>query len=29
LETHNGDLYGWETITMSRRGAGALGSTDE
>ena len=29
LETHNGDLYGWETITMSKRGDGALGSTGE
>jgi dUTP pyrophosphatase len=29
LETHNGDLYGWETITMSNRGTGALGSTGE
>jgi dUTP pyrophosphatase len=29
LETRNGDLYGWETITMSKRGDGALGSTGE
>ncbi|HIO53374.1 MAG TPA: hypothetical protein EYN32_07000 [Phycisphaerales bacterium] len=29
METHNGDLYGWETITMSNRGEGALGSTGE
>ena len=29
LETHNGDLYNWHPITISNRGAGALGSTDE
>ena len=28
LETHTGNLYGWHQITMSKRGAGALGSTD-
>jgi dUTP pyrophosphatase len=28
LETHSGDLYGWYPITISERGAGALGSTD-
>ena len=29
LETHSGDLYNWYPISMSNRGAGALGSTDE
>jgi len=29
LETHSGDLYGWYPITISERGDGALGSTDE
>jgi len=28
LETHSGDLYDWYPITISDRGAGALGSTD-
>jgi len=28
LETHSGDLYNWYPITISDRGAGALGSTD-
>ena len=28
VETGNGDLYGWYPITMSDRGEGALGSTD-
>ena len=29
LETQNPDLYGWYPITISDRGDGALGSTDE
>ena len=29
LETTNPDLYGWYPITISERGDGALGSTDE
>ena len=29
LETKNPDLYGWYPITISDRGDGALGSTDE
>ena len=29
LETHSGDLYNWHPITISNRGDGALGSTDE
>ena len=29
LETKNPDLYGWYPITISERGDGALGSTDE
>tara|TARA_R110000824_G_scaffold165018_1_gene341527 strand:+ start:246 stop:704 length:459 start_codon:yes stop_codon:yes gene_type:complete len=29
METSNPDLYGWYPITISDRGAGALGSTDE
>ncbi len=29
LETQNPDLYGWYPITISERGDGALGSTDE
>ena len=29
LETQNTDLYGWYPITISDRGDGALGSTDE
>jgi dUTP pyrophosphatase len=29
LETSNPDLYGWYPITISQRGDGALGSTDE
>jgi dUTP pyrophosphatase len=29
LETHSGDLYNWHPITISNRGTGALGSTDE
>ena len=29
IETHNPDLYGWYPITISNRGDGALGSTDE
>ena len=29
LETHSGDLYNWYPISMSNRGDGALGSTDE
>ena len=29
METQNGNLYGWYPITISDRGAGALGSTDE
>ena len=29
LETQNPDLYGWYPITISVRGDGALGSTDE
>ena len=28
LETHSGDIYDWHPISMSNRGAGALGSTD-
>ena len=28
LETHSGDLYSWHPITISDRGTGALGSTD-
>lgn len=28
LETHSGDLYNWHPITISDRGTGALGSTD-
>jgi dUTP pyrophosphatase len=28
VETGNGDLYGWYPITMSDRGKGSLGSTD-
>tara|TARA_R110000824_G_scaffold72996_2_gene186027 strand:+ start:16863 stop:17339 length:477 start_codon:yes stop_codon:yes gene_type:complete len=28
LETHTDDLYSWYPITISDRGAGALGSTD-
>ena len=27
LETNSGDLYDWSPITISNRGAGALGST--
>ena len=29
VETQSGDLYGWYPITISDRGTGALGSTDE
>ena len=29
LETGTGDLYNWHPITISNRGDGALGSTDE
>ena len=29
LETGSGDLYNWHPITISERGTGALGSTDE
>jgi len=29
IETSEGDLYGWYPITISDRGAGALGSTGE
>ena len=29
METSNPDLYGWYPITISERGAGALGSTDD
>jgi dUTP pyrophosphatase len=29
LETHSGNLYNWHPITISNRGEGALGSTDE
>ena len=29
METRNPDLYGWYPITISERGDGALGSTDE
>ena len=29
LETSSGDLYNWHPITISDRGTGALGSTDE
>jgi dUTP pyrophosphatase len=29
IETQSGDLYDWYPITMSARGTGALGSTDE
>lgn len=29
LETSSGDLYNWHPITISNRGTGALGSTDE
>ena len=29
IETQTGDLYDWYPITMSARGVGALGSTDE
>ena len=29
LETHTGNLYNWHPITISNRGDGALGSTDE
>ena len=29
METQNGNLYGWYPITISDRGTGALGSTDE
>ena len=29
IETQSGDLYDWYPITMSARGNGALGSTDE
>jgi len=29
LETGTGDLYNWHPITISDRGTGALGSTDE
>ena len=29
LETGSGDLYGWHPISMSSRGTGSLGSTDE
>jgi dUTP pyrophosphatase len=29
VETGNSDLYNWYPITISERGAGALGSTDE
>ena len=29
METSNPDLYGWYPITISERGDGALGSTDE
>ena len=29
VETNTGDLYGWYPITISDRGDGALGSTDE
>tara|TARA_B100000029_G_C17067748_1_gene775652 strand:+ start:169 stop:636 length:468 start_codon:yes stop_codon:yes gene_type:complete len=29
IETQSGDLYDWYPITMSHRGDGALGSTDE
>ena len=29
IETQSGDLYDWYPITMSGRGDGALGSTDE
>lgn len=29
LETGSGDLYNWHPITISDRGTGALGSTDE
>ena len=29
LETQSSDLYGWYPITISDRGDGALGSTDE
>jgi dUTPase len=29
METSNSDLYGWYPITISERGDGALGSTDE
>jgi len=29
VETQNGDLYNWYPITISERGAGALGSTDK
>lgn len=29
LETHSGNLYNWYPITISDRGTGALGSTDE
>jgi len=29
LETNSGDLYNWHPITISSRGTGSLGSTDE
>jgi dUTPase len=29
IETQTGDLYNWYPITISDRGEGALGSTDE
>ena len=29
VESHDPDIYGWYPITISNRGSGALGSTDE